>query len=527
MPARRSARRARRERAPAPLRGRRDRVRGGLARRLPAPGASAARSRCAATEGAELYVLAELGPGHAFGELAVLDRTPRTATVVAVLDSETVQIGAVELDAVLEAHPAAVRQMLGVLARLLIEEKELVIRDNWMLERRVRERTQDLRNSQLEIVHRLGQVAESRDPETGRHITRMSRVCAHLAKTIGMAPADCETLLHAAPMHDIGKVGVPDSILHKAGPLDDVERDRMRLHPTVGAEILSGSRSPIVRMAEEIALTHHERWDGSGYPRGLRGTEIPLVGPHLRGRRRLRRADLRPLVQARVVDRRRARGAPAPGGEAARPRAGRGARERARRPAGADRARRGRVRDALGAAQQHGLALAAAAAHRGDAERGAVAAHLVGEREDEAEAGGGERVAERDRAAVDVDLLGVDPQRAGARHGDAGERLVDLPQVDVARVAARGARAACCAASAGRRCREESGPATTARPTTSASGSWPAARARPAVVTIPAARAVGELRRVARRDRALAREGGRRARPRRSAWCPAGRPRPR
>ena len=153
-----------------------------------------------------------------------------------------------------------------------------MIRDNWMLERRVRERTQDLRHSQLEIVHRLGQVAESRDPETGRHITRMSRVCAHLGKAIGLPPADCETLLHAAPMHDIGKVGVPDSILHKPGPLDDDERERMRRHTTVGAEILAGSESPIVRMAEEIAMTHHERWDGSGYPRGLRGEAIPLVG---------------------------------------------------------------------------------------------------------------------------------------------------------------------------------------------------------------------------------------------------------
>ena len=178
----------------------------------------------------------------------------------------------------LAAHPEAVRRMLGVLARLLIDEKELVIRDNWMLERRVRERTQDLRHSQLEIVHRLGQVAELHDPETGRHITRMSRVCAHLGKAIGLPPAECETLLHAAPMHDIGKVGVPDSILHKPGPLDDGERDRMRRHTTVGAEILAGSRSSIVRMAEEIALTHHEHWDGSGYPRGLRGTEIPLVG---------------------------------------------------------------------------------------------------------------------------------------------------------------------------------------------------------------------------------------------------------
>jgi putative two-component system response regulator len=229
-------------------------------------------------EGIERYVLARLGPGFAFGELAVLDRTPRTATVVAVQASETVEIGAGDLDTVLAAHPEAVRRMLGVLARLLIDEKELVIRDNWMLERRVRERTQDLRHSQLEIVHRLGQVAELHDPETGRHITRMSRVCAHLGKVIGLPPAECETLLLAAPMHDIGKVGVPDSILHKPGPLDDGERDRMRRHTTVGAEILAGSRSSIVRMAEEIALTHHEHWDGSGYPRGLRGTEIPLVG---------------------------------------------------------------------------------------------------------------------------------------------------------------------------------------------------------------------------------------------------------
>jgi putative two-component system response regulator len=230
------------------------------------------------TEGVERYVLARLVPGHAFGELAVLDRTPRTATVVAVEDSETVRIAAEDLDGVLARHPESVRRMLGVLARLLIEEKERVIRDNWMLERRVRERTQDLRNSQLEIVHRLGQVAESRDPETGRHITRMSRVCAHLGKAIGLLPDECEVLLHAAPMHDIGKVGVPDSILHKAGPLDAGEQERMRLHTTVGAEILSGSRSPIVQMAETIALTHHERWDGSGYPRGLRGEEIPLVG---------------------------------------------------------------------------------------------------------------------------------------------------------------------------------------------------------------------------------------------------------
>ena len=168
--------------------------------------------------------------------------------------------------------------MLGVLARLLIEEKERVIRDNWMLERRVRERTQDLR--QL--------AARDRPPaRAGRGVARPGDRPPHHAyeprlraprRAIGMPPADCETLLHAAPMHDIGKVGVPDSILHKPGPLDDGERDRMRLHTSVGAEILSGSRSSIVQMAETIAMTHHERWDGSGYPHGLRGEEIPLVG---------------------------------------------------------------------------------------------------------------------------------------------------------------------------------------------------------------------------------------------------------
>ena len=210
----------------------------------------------------------------------------------------------------LAEHPDAVRRMLGVLARLLIDEKELVIRDNWMLERRVRERTQDLRNSQLEIVHRLGQVAESRDPETGRHITRMSRVCAHLGKAIGMSPADCETLLHAAPMHDIGKVGVPDSILHKAGPLDDGERDRMRLHTTVGAEILSGSRSPIVQMAEEIAHDAPRALGRLGLPARPAREEIPLVGRICAVGDVFDALISARALQARVVDRRGARRAP-------------------------------------------------------------------------------------------------------------------------------------------------------------------------------------------------------------------------
>jgi HD-GYP domain-containing protein (c-di-GMP phosphodiesterase class II) len=223
-------------------------------------------------------LLQKLRPGDVVGELGVLDRRPRSATVVARAASETLEVDGDAFDEALSRHPAAARRMLGVLARLLTESKEQVTRENWQLERRVRERTQDLRRSQLEIVFRLGQVVESRDPETGRHITRMSRLSARLAEVAGMSPAECEVLLHAAPMHDIGKVGVPDSILHKAGPLEPNEWETMRRHTTIGAEILTGSRSPVVAMAEEIALTHHERWDGSGYPRGLSGEEIPLVG---------------------------------------------------------------------------------------------------------------------------------------------------------------------------------------------------------------------------------------------------------
>src|SRR3954447_546254 len=223
-------------------------------------------------------LLQKLRPGDVVGELGVLDRRPHSATVVARVASETLEVDADALDEALGRHADAGRRMLGVLARLLTESKEQVTRENWQLERRVRQRTQDLRRSQLEIVFRLGQVVESRDPATGRHITRMSRLSARLAEGAGVSPGQGGALLHAAPMHDVGKVGVPDSILHKAGPLEAGEWDTMRRHTTIGAEILSGSHSPVVRMAEVIALTHHERWDGSGYRRGVVGEEIPRVG---------------------------------------------------------------------------------------------------------------------------------------------------------------------------------------------------------------------------------------------------------
>jgi len=223
-------------------------------------------------------VLERLGPGSAFGELAVLNSSPRLASVIAVETSQLVEISKEQLERVLDSHPLAVRRMLGAIARSLTLAKEELACNNDQLEHEVRRRTADLHESQLEVVRRLGSAAESRDNHTGTHITRMSRIAHLLARAARMDAEECELLLHAAPMHDIGKIGIPDRILLKPGPLDPDEWEQMKRHTTIGAELLAGSSSPIVQLGEVIALTHHERWDGTGYPRGLVGDETPLVG---------------------------------------------------------------------------------------------------------------------------------------------------------------------------------------------------------------------------------------------------------
>ncbi len=152
-----------------------------------------------------------------------------------------------------------------------------VSRDNELLEQRVRERTADLADAEREIAHRLGVAVEWRDAETGVHIERMGRLCARLAREVGLSLVEAELLRHASALHDVGKVGIPDEILLKPGKLDSAEWAKMKTHTTIGASILSGSKSALVQMAEQIARSHHERWDGSGYPEGLKGDEIPLA----------------------------------------------------------------------------------------------------------------------------------------------------------------------------------------------------------------------------------------------------------
>jgi CHASE2 domain-containing sensor protein len=155
--------------------------------------------------------------------------------------------------------------------------RSLAVR-NEALDEAVRDRTSELNEMQLEIIHRLAAATDARDEETGLHLERIGRLCEQLGLALGLSADEAITLRYASLLHDVGKIAVPDAILTKPGKLTDEEWVVMRRHTTAGADMLAGSRAPIMRMAEEIALTHHERWDGGGYPQGLAGDAIPLVG---------------------------------------------------------------------------------------------------------------------------------------------------------------------------------------------------------------------------------------------------------
>lgn len=136
----------------------------------------------------------------------------------------------------------------------------------------------ELKETRLQIVQRLGLAAEYKDNETGLHVIRMSHYSRILALACGMSEDEADTMLNAAPMHDIGKIGIPDRILQKPGALDPDEWAVMKTHPSIGANIIGQHEHGLLAMAREIALTHHEKWDGSGYPSGLAGADIPLAG---------------------------------------------------------------------------------------------------------------------------------------------------------------------------------------------------------------------------------------------------------
>ena len=163
------------------------------------------------------------------------------------------------------------------LLRISLSEKALR-NQNEILEEKVQSRTKALYFERLQTLQLLGRTVEYRDNETGLHTIRISKISAMLGRAAGLSGYECDLLLNASPMHDIGKIGIPDRILFKPGRLDTEEWEIMKTHTTIGADILSGYDSELLECARIIALGHHERWDGSGYPSGLSGEKIPLVG---------------------------------------------------------------------------------------------------------------------------------------------------------------------------------------------------------------------------------------------------------
>jgi response regulator RpfG family c-di-GMP phosphodiesterase len=166
-----------------------------------------------------------------------------------------------------------VRNMLDIRrSHLLLADKAA------MLAEEVKKATAEIFAREREAIFRLSKAAEFRDPETGAHILRMAHYSELIARRLGWDDAGAEMMLQAAPMHDVGKLGTPDYILLKPGRLSPEEFEVMKRHATIGWEILRDSASPVLQMAAEIALTHHEKFDGSGYPKGLAGEAIPLTG---------------------------------------------------------------------------------------------------------------------------------------------------------------------------------------------------------------------------------------------------------
>jgi len=135
---------------------------------------------------------------------------------------------------------------------------------------------QELHEAYLDTIHRLVLAAEYKDEDTGDHIVRMSRYSALIAEKLGLPASDVQKILYAAPMHDVGKIGIPDNILMKPGKLTDEEFDLMKIHTTIGGKIFSNSKAEILQLAQQIAISHHEKWNGKGYPQGLAGDTIPL-----------------------------------------------------------------------------------------------------------------------------------------------------------------------------------------------------------------------------------------------------------
>ncbi len=167
-------------------------------------------------------------------------------------------------------NPRTVKHRVRAQLALHNQRKELA--------RQVREKTAEINLTRLEIIRRLAVAGELKDNETGKHVERVSRYARLIAEKLGLDEEMLEMIEAVAPMHDVGKIGIPDNIINKPGLLDTEERAFIETHPDIGARIMGNMDNPLINLARDIALTHHEKWNGTGYPQRLKGEEIPLAG---------------------------------------------------------------------------------------------------------------------------------------------------------------------------------------------------------------------------------------------------------
>lgn len=241
--------------------------------------------RLAQLEQPDLILLDVMMPGmDGFETVAQLKADSRTQQVpvimVTALDDRGSKLHALEAGAEEFLSKPIDRADLIVRVRNLLRLKEygdFLADHNRILAEQVRQRTAQLEDAYRDTMFTLVRAAEHKDEETGHHVRRISYYCRVLAEAMALPPDFCDAIFQASPMHDIGKIGIPDHILLKPGSFNSEEWSIMRSHCALGASILASGTSPYIRMGSEIALSHHERWDGSGYPNGLQGTEIPLA----------------------------------------------------------------------------------------------------------------------------------------------------------------------------------------------------------------------------------------------------------
>lgn len=222
-------------------------------------------------DGVELIKALRALPKHTDVPIVMVTTCDQSSVRYAALDAGATDFLTKPID------PVETKSRIRNLLKMREVQNRLRDRVSW-LANEVAEATRQLAEREQEIVYRLARAAEYRDSETGSHIARMARYCLLIAESMGLGQEQCRALYLAAPMHDIGKIAVADSILLKPGRLTPEERAAMELHTLHGHRILADSKTPLIRLAAEIAVSHHERWDGTGYPKGLKGEDIPLFG---------------------------------------------------------------------------------------------------------------------------------------------------------------------------------------------------------------------------------------------------------